>query len=558
MKVLIVDDQESNRQLLGWILEDLGHTYVEAENGLLGVAKFVEERPDLVLLDVMMPVMDGYEAAREIKKQSGDQYIPIIFLTAMSDEKALIKCLDSGGDDFLSKPVDEIVLQAKIRAHVRTQELNQQVRNKNEELTYLHNRLQHEHAMGEHVIANAMRDSLVDTGNVNQFVSPMSRFNGDLVLVAAKPTGGLYVFWGDFTGHGLAASIGAIPVSQAFFTMSQKSLPLTEMVRTINSSLVRFLPDHMFCAATLLEMNSAGTQIKVWCGGLPDAIIYRPEKGIVGTISSRNMPMGILDDNEFDDSFELLQLEHGDSILMYTDGVIEGLNAQGEMFGEERLHSLLGQGQTKLIERVMSSFQEFKAGLEQDDDISIVEVISAPVKDEIRDRLNVNKADLIPWEVRSVLGPDDLRVHSDPCAKIVDMLPKNQVYRYHRDIIRTLITELFSNSLEHGLLGLQSEIKRDEDGFVEYYRKREELLSNLSEGSIELCLSYDPMENPDILKITITDSGKGFDHASIKNSHSLENCFGRGIGLVNTLSHTLEYVGCGNQVVVHYNLKNTE
>ena len=170
MNVLIVDDQKSNRQILAWILSDLGHDHDEAENGREAVEKVRANVPDLILMDVVMPVMDGYEATREIKEMLGSQYIPVIFLTGLTDEKTLIKCLENGGDDFLSKPVDEIILHAKMKAHGRTRELNEQIRSKNSELEYLHNRLQQEHSMGEHVLTNAMKDSVLDSPCISHFI----------------------------------------------------------------------------------------------------------------------------------------------------------------------------------------------------------------------------------------------------------------------------------------------------------------------------------------------------------------------------------------------------
>ncbi|MGR6874426.1 response regulator [Pseudomonas sp. HK3] len=140
MRILVVDDQATNRAILVWLLEDEGHEIIEAKDGLEAVNLFQESSIDIVLMDVMMPVMDGLEAAKKIKDlcNDGGLHVPIIFLTALEDDKALSECLDSGGDDFLSKPYNEAVLKAKISAHLRIRELTQQIKEKNTELT-LHN-----------------------------------------------------------------------------------------------------------------------------------------------------------------------------------------------------------------------------------------------------------------------------------------------------------------------------------------------------------------------------------------------------------------------------------
>ena len=129
LNILIVDDQAANRTLLSFLLEEDGHQIIEAASGQEGVDCFSRDVPDLVLLDVMMPGMDGYETATLIKAQS-PEHVPIIFLTALSDDVSLSKCIESGGDDFLTKPVNETLLTAKIKAHERIRELNSELTKK--------------------------------------------------------------------------------------------------------------------------------------------------------------------------------------------------------------------------------------------------------------------------------------------------------------------------------------------------------------------------------------------------------------------------------------------
>jgi len=114
MKILIVDDDATNRMVLGAYLKNDGFQIVSANDGKTAVDLFQSESPDLILMDIMMPVMDGYESTIQIKSLSGDRFIPIIFLTAMTDEKALTRCVEVGGDDFLTKPYNRTILKSKI------------------------------------------------------------------------------------------------------------------------------------------------------------------------------------------------------------------------------------------------------------------------------------------------------------------------------------------------------------------------------------------------------------------------------------------------------------
>lgn len=108
--VLIAEDNAADRLLLSTIVSKQGHRVLVAGNGAEAVELFQQERPQLVLMDALMPVMDGFEATRQIKQLAGDELVPVIFLTSLSETEALVRALDAGGDDFLSKPYNKVIL----------------------------------------------------------------------------------------------------------------------------------------------------------------------------------------------------------------------------------------------------------------------------------------------------------------------------------------------------------------------------------------------------------------------------------------------------------------
>ena len=116
MKVLAVDDNRTNLHILQVFLKKLGHQVILAENGEEAVRCFQTEAPDLILLDIMMPIMDGFEAARRIKASTQERWTPIIFLSALNRDENLVEGLEAGGDDYLTKPINFVVLEAKLRS----------------------------------------------------------------------------------------------------------------------------------------------------------------------------------------------------------------------------------------------------------------------------------------------------------------------------------------------------------------------------------------------------------------------------------------------------------
>ena len=126
-KVLVADDARVMRFATLRILKKLGLAAVEAEDGLQALELFESEKPDLVLIDVQMPGLDGLEVVRRIRQLSGEHWVPVIFLTSMEDDADFSRGIEAGGDDYLTKPVSPVVLEAKIRAMRRLDDMRREL-----------------------------------------------------------------------------------------------------------------------------------------------------------------------------------------------------------------------------------------------------------------------------------------------------------------------------------------------------------------------------------------------------------------------------------------------
>jgi two-component system, HptB-dependent secretion and biofilm response regulator len=125
LRILAVDDNRTNLHILQVFLKKQGHEVILGENGEEAVRLFQSESPDIVLLDIMMPVMNGFDAARKIKSLCVDRWVPLVFLSALNRDENLIEGLDCGADDYLTKPINFVVLEAKLRTMQRSLRMQQ-------------------------------------------------------------------------------------------------------------------------------------------------------------------------------------------------------------------------------------------------------------------------------------------------------------------------------------------------------------------------------------------------------------------------------------------------
>lgn len=561
LKVLVVDDEITNCMLLHAMLAGEGHTVATAHDGVEAIRLFTRERPDLILMDINMPSMDGYEATRQIKEIAGENFVPVIFVTAMDDDLGLARCIECGGDDFITKPYNRIILTAKIAAMARLGQLYATIRVQRDELAYHQERLITEQEVAKNVFSNIVHAGAINAPNIKYLISPMAIFNGDMLLVARRPAGGLYVMLGDFTGHGLSAAIGAMPVADIFYRMSAKGFSIHEIVSEINQKLRVVLPTGIFLAACLIELDIRERKLSVWNGGVPDLLVFRPGVGIRHRAVSRHVPLGVLSNNKLGKEMEILDIEENDRVLLYTDGLIEAWNGRGEMFGQDRLdiHLQPQSNASSIFENICTSLQEFVGAQSPTDDMTFIEVACDPAAMEydVASRSSGGVAtQAMNWRFTLELSADSLRA-LDPMPLLIHVLMEIQGLRTHRERLYMVLTELYSNALEHGLLGLDSHVKSTPQGYGEYYNQRQQALAHLQEGRLHIELHHDPIENGGRLVMRIEDSGIGFNHT--QKLRTLENNIthsGRGIALVRSLCRDLIYEGHGNIARAIYEWKH--
>lgn len=549
LTVLIAEDGAADRMLLAQIVRRQGHEVLTAENGEQAVAVFAEQRPQLVLLDALMPVMDGFEAARRIKALAGEALVPIIFLTSLNEEEGLVRCLEAGGDDFMAKPYSAVILGAKIRAMDRLRRLQAVVLEQRDQITRHHHHLLNEQRVAKAVFDKVAHSGCLNASNIRYLQSPYALFNGDLLLAAFTPSGDMHVLLGDFTGHGLPAAVGAMPLAEVFYGMTAKGYGLVETLREMNAKLKRILPVDMFCCALLLNLSFQRGTVEIWNGGMPDGYQLSAQGEVLAVIPSRHLPLGILAPDQFDDTTEVMPLAVGERLFLLSDGVIDSGDAQECLFGVARLRRVLaGNRQPALLfDEVMQALERF--GGQTRDDISLCDIRMLAPADVVPQAVvysDSGRSSPLEWALNFTLRGESLR-RFNPVPYLVQLLQEIHGLRPVSGMLHSVLSELYSNALEHGVLGLDSRLKRDAQGFSEYYRQRVQRLADDIEGFVEIALLVEPRGEGGHLRIEVRDSGAGFDVGRVLAQAPVEQGFsGRGLSLVRRLGCRAQWLegGC--------------
>ncbi|MFT5755590.1 MAG: CheY-like chemotaxis protein [Alteromonadaceae bacterium] len=562
---LVVDDSAMQCKVLGVLLKEEGYRVISANDGARGVAMYIQDKPDLVLMDINMPIMNGYEAARKIKSLStATSLCPLIFITSMDTDQAFIESIEAGGDGILVRPFSPAVFKAKIKSIQRISDLYQQVK-----LFQQEQQLNAE--LAEKLMSDVIESRNYALDKIGIIKKAAELFSGDIQLSALCPNGNVNVLLGDFTGHGLRSSIGAIPLAETFRAMSKKGFSPFEIIKQVNHQMYDLLPVDLFLGAAFVTISAHDGSAYIFNAGLPDVYLFSKNGVIKNKFESSHPPMGILPHLLPDTQLTVAPISENDRIILISDGIVEARNEAGEMYEFERFEQAarLGVISGNVSDCVLTSVNDFCLSMPQEDDISLIDIPcggwaqtfvvndAENIEDIEEEHLNdlYDEKDSA-WRWRLALTGSRL-ASVNPIPMAMSQINEIEGNAEHWQSLYTILTELFVNALDHGVLGLNSELKSYHEGFTEYFKERESRLKTLDTGFVEIQLSYHPFSSGGRVKICIQDSGKGFDLRKHYEKRSNSNndtpmLSGRGIVLVEQLCESLQYKDNGTLVEASY------
>jgi phosphoserine phosphatase RsbU/P len=370
--ILLVDDQPANLQLLSQTLERLGSKLLFAKNGESALAIAQKARPDLILLDIMMPGIDGFEVCRRLKANPDTQKIPVIFLSALDETGDKVRGLQLGAVDYVAKPFQPEEVIARVNTHLTIHRLSSEVQQQRDEL-------EHELQVVSQLQRNLLPERLPEIGGLKLAVHyETSRYaGGDYYDFAALPDGRLAILVADAEGHSAPATVMMAMTCALFRSASTFLGEPDRMLSYINDNLCKVNKGSFVTAIYAVYDASSGT-LKMARAGNPLPIRYRPSERAATELSCEGvLIMGLEPYTEVPVTEVMLQ--PGDQLLFYTDGVTERFSEKREPYGTSRLLQQFGDADTGdpagILKGIIDDLSRFAGTRPADDDQAMLMMV---------------------------------------------------------------------------------------------------------------------------------------------------------------------------------------
>jgi len=369
--ILIVDDEPFNVDFLEQELEDLGYLTISASNGLDALQMTEEQSPDLILLDIMMPGIDGFEVLTRLKADDGSRHIPVIIISAMSDMGSIVRGIQMGAEDYLPKPFDEVLLRARISSALEKKQL------RDLEQAYLRS-LEKELEIGHQIQSGFLPAELpVKAGwDLNAYFQPAREVAGDFYDVFELPDGQLVITLGDVADKGVGAALFMALyrslLRSSLSNMMQLDDPKNKLIRAVVHTNDYVSKTHDLALFVTLFIGildpETGLLTYINAGHNPPLLLQNGTHTLIGRTGPA---LGIFEGQEF--GADQLQIRAGDRLFVYSDGLEDVKNSDGEFYGSQRLLASFLQNDTNM-EKIIRQVEQFMGDEPQFDDLTLLVV----------------------------------------------------------------------------------------------------------------------------------------------------------------------------------------
>lgn len=543
--VVVANREDEEIQACTAVLSTLGYRHQ-----IVASIDDLSSEPDGFLIDLLLLDIDWLDCVpiSGISHSLADG-ASILALIGQQASDRLDVYLNHGVDDFIVRPIHNAWLSKKIDLCKQTRQLHQVHQKNCRRLSDYRQQLTQEQAVVASLYENILRGNNLAAPGLRSTVLHESVVNGDILLVGRTPDNHLYALLGHFLECNISAAIAATLVAEIFFGMTAKGFQIDEIAEEINHKLYKLLPDDSCMAAVLVSLHPDAKKLRMLNCGFPEQILLkRNGRKKLKLFPDNNPPLGR--QSKIDLSAYTCDVGGGDYLYLYSQALPDLKNSFDEAFGQQALiDCLLESGYDALLQRL----HRHCACSGENGAPALVELLcdvdNAPWISDSNEQ-QYKRLESLSW--KTVMEFDGAALRSlNPVPIMVNTLMEIQGLQQHRQTIFMIVTELFANALDHGVLKLDSAMKHSPEGFMRFYELREERLQSLQEGRIRLLFDHRPTATGGQLRIKVMDSGDGFDRQALDLDIGNNASFaGRGIPMLESLCSSVTYQGKGNRVTV--------
>lgn len=373
--VLAVDDTPENLDVVRGLLVPTYKVKV-AINGATALKIAEKQPPDIILLDIMMPDMDGYEVCRRLKSNPATAAIPVIFLTAKDQTADEAEGFALGAADYIHKPVNPPILQARVKTHIALKKSMDDLNELSRALAAAKQRMEIELNVGRDIQQSMLPETVPAIAEISLCASmdAAREVGGDFYDYFMLSEDELCFCVGDVSGKGVGAALFMAMSKLLIKSRASDDRRPSRILSRVNSDLAKDNPQCMFVTVFLGVINLRTGEVTYTNAGHNSPLIKRAS-GAVDTVPDRHGPvLGIEEEVEYGES--RFQLEQPDVLLVFTDGITEALDHEDRLYSDERLLQTLAEigelDPQSVLNGVRESVDLFAAGAEQADDITMI------------------------------------------------------------------------------------------------------------------------------------------------------------------------------------------
>jgi sigma-B regulation protein RsbU (phosphoserine phosphatase) len=374
-RILIVDDERLNINVLNELLKS-NYKIMAAINGEQALkAASSKNPPDLILLDIMMPEMDGYEVCKRLKADDQTKDIPIIFVTAMGQESDETKGLELGAADYLTKPISPAIVEARVQTQIKLQRGRKDLQLAYELIEAHKTRMEKELNVARDIQLSMLPKTFPEHNDftLHAIMNAALEVGGDFYDYFFIDEDNLCLCVGDVSGKGVPAALFMAITKSMIKSRAADDLSTANIMTHVNREISQNNESSMFITVFLSILNlKTGELTYTNAGHNPPFIKHAGSE--IDRIDQRHGPVaGAVEGFTYKESS--LFLSEGDTLLLYTDGVTEAISSANELYGEQRLINTLGLNHNSpmdLNSYILNDVLKFEDGTDQTDDITIL------------------------------------------------------------------------------------------------------------------------------------------------------------------------------------------